>query len=109
MDLLLENGDLKKDSSGKPIPISGFDELKQQIYIRLKAKLGGFIYDRKLGSEITAKTENSELIGLIRKALPQLFDVDLISARIEEGTLKAKFDSGFGDFMIEIPFEDKEG
>lgn len=39
MDLLLENGDLKKDSAGKPIPISGFDELKQQIYIRLKAKL----------------------------------------------------------------------
>ena len=42
MDLLLENGDLKKDSAGKPIPISGFDELKQQIYIRLKAKLGTF-------------------------------------------------------------------
>ena len=101
MDLLLENGDLKKDSAGKPIPISGFDELKQQIYIRLKAKLGGFIYDRKFGSEITAKTENSELIRLIRKALPQLFDVDLVS--------KAKFNSEFGDFMIEIPFEDEEG
>lgn len=109
MDLLLENGDLKKDSAGKTIPISGFDELKQQIYIRLKAKLGGFIYDRKLGSEITAKTENSELIGLIRKALPQLFDVDLISAYIEEGALKAKFNSEFGAFMIEIPFEDEEG
>lgn len=109
MDLLLENGDLKKDSAGKPILISGFDELKQQIYIRLKAKLGGFIYDRKLGSEITVKTENSELIGLIRKALPQLFDVDLISAHIEEGTLKAKFDSEFGNFMLEIPFENEEG
>ena len=67
MDLLLENGDLKKDSAGKPIPISGFDELEQQIYIRLKAKLGGFIYDRKFGSEITAKTENSELIRLSEK------------------------------------------
>lgn len=100
MDLLLENGDLKKDSAGKPILISGFDELKQQIYIRLKAKLG---------SEITVKTENSELIGLIRKALPQLFDVDLISAHIEKGTLKAKFNSEFGNFMLEIPFEDEEG
>ena len=27
LDLLLENGDLKKDSAGKPIPISGFDEI----------------------------------------------------------------------------------
>ena len=76
---------------------------------RLKAKLGGFIYDRKFGSEITAKTENSELIRLIRKALPQLFDVDLVSAHIEKGALKAKFNSEFGDFMIEIPFEDEEG
>lgn len=83
--------------------------LNSKFYIRLKAKLGGFIYDRKFGSEITAKTENSELIRLIRKALPQLFDVDLVSAHIEKGALKAKFNSEFGDFMIEIPFEDEEG
>jgi len=77
--------------------------------LAIQIRKEGFIYDRKLGSEITAKTENSELIGLIRKALPQLFDVDLISAYIEKGTLKAKFNSEFGAFMIEIPFEDEEG
>lgn len=108
MDLLLENGDLKKNSAGKPIPISGFDELKQQIYIRLRARLGKFIYDRSLGSEITANTENSELTELIRKALPQLFDVELLSASMENSILKVKFNSEFGIFKLEIPFENEE-
>lgn len=108
MDLLLENGDFKKSPDGKPIKISGLEELKQQIYIRLKAKLGGFIYDRKLGSEITADVENNKLTELIRKALPQLFDVELISAFIENKILNVKFDSEFGAFMIEISFENEE-
>lgn len=42
LDLLLENGDLKKDSAGKPIPISGFDELKQQILYKIKSKAWRF-------------------------------------------------------------------
>lgn len=109
MDLMLENGDFKKSSSGKPIPISGFDELKQRIYIRLRASLGAFIYDRSLGSRITADTKGSELTELIRKALPQLFDVELLSASMEYGNLTVKFDSEFGAFTLEIPFENKEG
>lgn len=51
----------------------------------------------------------ASLLDLYEKLCPQLFDVDLISAYIEKGTLKAKFNSEFGAFMIEIPFEDEEG
>lgn len=105
MDLLLENGDFKKDSAGKPIQIGGFEELKQRIYIRLKARLGGFIYDRKLGSEITADVENNQLVGIIRKSLPELFDVELLSASINNGNLRVKFDSEFGEFTLEIQYE----
>ena len=106
MDLLLENGDFKKGSDGKPIQISGFEELKQQIYIRLRARLGSFIYDRSIGSEISSDTKNAELTDLIRKALPQLFDVELLSASMKDGTLTVKFDSEFGAFTLKIPFED---
>lgn len=109
MDLLLENGDFKKNSAGKPIQISGFEELKQRIYIRLKTRLGKFIYDRNLGSEITTDVENNQLTGLIRKALPELFDVDLISAFMNNGSLKVTFNSDFGEFNLEIPYENEEG
>lgn len=104
MDLLLENGDFKKNPAGKPIQISGFEELKQRIYIRLKARLGRFIYDRNLGSEITADVENNQLAGLIRKALPELFDVELVSAFMNNGNLKVKFNSEFGEFTLEIQY-----
>lgn len=107
MDLLLENGELKKSPSGRPIPISGLEELKQRIYIRLKARLGSFIYDRELGSEINADSGEGELKELIRRALPELFDSELISASIEESILKLEFDSAYGSFELEIDF--KEG
>lgn len=104
MDLLLENGDFKRNSSGRPIQISGLDELKQRIYIRLKARLGGFIYDRKLGSEITADVQNNQLTELIRKSLPELFDVDLVSASMDNGNLKVNFNSQFGEFTLKIQY-----
>lgn len=108
MDLLLENGDLKKNASGRAVRISGLEELKQRIYIRLKARLGGFIYDRELGSEINADTEDKELEGLIRKSLPQLFDAEFLSASMEDGMLELEFDSVYGAFRVEINFKDEE-
>lgn len=108
MDLLLENGDFKKSSNGKPMQISGLEELKQQIYIRLKTRLGSFIYDRSLGSEITANTESDKLTALIRKALPQLFDAELLSSAMTNNILVLKFNSGLGAFILEIPFEEEE-
>lgn len=108
MDLLLENGDFKKNSNGKPMKISGLEELKQQIYIRLKTRLGSFIYDRSLGSEITANTESNKLTELIQKALPQLFDAELLSSAMADNVLVLKFNSELGAFTLEIPFEDEE-
>lgn len=53
MDTALNiNGDFKKDIYGRAYMISGNDEIKQKIYIILSARLGKFVYDRTLGSEI---------------------------------------------------------
>ncbi len=46
------NGDLLRDSSGRPYFVSDRDETAQRLYILLSAKRGGFIYDRELGSDI---------------------------------------------------------
>lgn len=111
MDLLLENGDYKKDPSGKPISISGLDELMQRVYIRLKSKLGAFIYDRELGSDISELPENpndNELLVTVRSALPQLFDAELLSAKREKDAFTAEFHSKLGDFSIIIPIEGEE-
>lgn len=111
MDLLLENGDFKKSSHGKTIPINGLDELKQRIYIRLKVKRGSFIYNRNLGSELSLLSEsssNAELLECVRGVLPELFDIELLSAKIENGSFTAEFDSRYGEFSVVIPLEGEE-
>lgn len=50
MDALIENGDNVSDSLGNNLMIDGFDELLQQVIIRIKIPKEKFIYDRSLGS-----------------------------------------------------------
>lgn len=112
MDLLLENGEIKKAPSGRPIQISGLDELKQRIYIRLKAYVGSFIYDRGLGSRVSELSEvstNAEILSVVREALPELFDAELISAELGENVFIVKFRSEYGEFMLDIPIDTKTG
>lgn len=111
MDILLENGDFKRGSHGKPILVSGLDELKQRIYIRLKVKLGSFIYNRSLGSGLLLLSENpsdEELLECVRSVLPELFDVELLSAKVMNGSFKLEFLSSYGEFLLEIPLESEE-
>lgn len=111
MDLLLENGDFKRSPTGKPLSVSGLDELKQRVYIRLRAKPGVFIYDRRLGSNISEISENAgdeEILASIRKALPELFDAELVSVGFEKNNFTAKFRSEFGEFAVTIPIESVE-
>lgn len=51
-DIKISNGDIVADSTGKRAVISDFDALFQRAEICIGAKLGNFIYDRKLGSSV---------------------------------------------------------
>lgn len=111
MDLLLENGEIKRGPTGKPISVSGLEELKQRIYIRLKARLGAFIYDRRLGSNICELSDNAsdkEILSVVRCSLPELFDAELLHAGLEGSNLTAEFRSRFGDFSVSVPIKVEE-
>ncbi len=51
-DIKIKNGDDALDSSGQHEMISGTDALFQRVQICIGARLGGFIYDRTLGSYV---------------------------------------------------------
>ena len=52
IDAKIENGDTVVDSSGNVVMISDSDALFQRAVMCISAKLGSFIYDRKLGSRL---------------------------------------------------------
>ena len=59
-DALIKNGDIAVDSGGRYILISGDEVVLQQAYICVCAKLGGFVYNRELGSELYKKDFDDE-------------------------------------------------
>lgn len=60
IDVKIKDGDAIKDSTGNFIEISDSDALFQRVLICIGVSLGGFIYDRNLGSEIRAVDLGSE-------------------------------------------------
>ena len=93
MDTALNtNGDFEKDSSGRAYSIFGNDELKQKIYIILSARLGEFIYDRTLGSEIyrtdiSSPTACDEITAKARKALLEIPQAEVTKTEITDGKI----------------------
>lgn len=59
-DTLIKNGDIAVDSGGRYIHISGDEEILQQAYISVGAKLGSFVYNRELGAELYKKDFGDE-------------------------------------------------
>ena len=93
MDTALNiNGDFEKDSEGMAYRISGLDEVKQKIYILLSAKLGEFIYDRTLGTDIhnidtSQPTACDEIIAQARKTLCDIPQAEIVGAEINDGQI----------------------
>lgn len=52
IDCKIENGDIYVDSTGKFVRIAEKEALFQRVMICISARLGEFVYDRGLGSEI---------------------------------------------------------
>lgn len=51
IDIALKNGDIAKDSAGRRIALNDVDAKFQRVKICIAATLGGFIYDRTMGSQ----------------------------------------------------------
>lgn len=59
-DIKISGGDTVKNSLGSYVELSDRDALFQRVLIYTLAKLGTFVYDRTLGSEILKIDVNSE-------------------------------------------------
>lgn len=82
MDTAICNGDFIRDSKGRPIELTGYDELLQRVLIRLTIKKGSFVYDKSLGSRLyTLKSTDGNLkenaLALIREALVDINEVSV--------------------------------
>lgn len=98
MDVKIENGDVCIDDSGNYVMIDGFDEVVQQVLIKITSEKGSFIYDRNLGSECTLSKTLSDkpdikvLEMLINESLAHMEDVyvKLTDAYFSDGKLIMK-------------------
>ena len=74
MDTAICSGDFLLDGRGRPVVISGMQEILQRALIRLTVQKGSFIYDPELGSRLfTLKSTSGDLqkqaTNLVREAL----------------------------------------
>lgn len=66
-DTMIKNGDIVIGSSGNTV-LEGSDAKFQQAVLCISAKLGGFVYDRNLGSKVllqdkTLSAKQTELLA----------------------------------------------
>ena len=67
-DTMIKNGDIVIGSSGNTVLLEGTDAKFQQAVLCISAKLGGFVYDRNLGSKVllqnkTLSAKQTELLA----------------------------------------------
>ncbi len=98
VDIKLSNGDVCTDSTGRFVRISDKDALFQRALICIGAKLGEFVYDRTLGSNIRKNDfivenslEKAELV--VNEAIAQFEDT---YAKVIECVDKLKFELTIG-------------
>ena len=60
-DIMIKNGDTVINSSGSTVLLEGLDAKFQQAVICISAKLGGFVYDRELGSTVALQSKTLSL------------------------------------------------
>lgn len=114
-DTLLHNGDFVRNPFGHPVTLNGYNELLQQILIRLSIKKGSFELDKELGSNIyRLKSANSTILNnealiYAREALMAMENIQVISADVEMlntdsaiVTVRVKLDDATADVSFEV-------
>lgn len=80
-DILLENGDVKRDERGFPAVADGAQALVQRAMIRLSVRRGSFLQDPQLGSTlhtlgaVPPEQRGALALSLARQALAALPEV----------------------------------
>ena len=97
MDLAIKDGDFLTDSRGRPIYISGMEELLQRVLIRLCVKKGSFVYDVTLGSDLyklkpSDKDLNSKALTYVREALYKMPQVSVTGVNLKIDKSNEKMD-----------------
>ena len=93
MDTALHiSGDWAVDAQAHPYIITDKEEKQQQLYIRLSAVKGGFLYDRTLGSalaylDISRPDAVQRAEALARQALAQEPSAEVTGVSLEEDML----------------------
>ncbi len=88
MDTALSNGDFLVNSQGRPISISGVQEILQRVLITLSVRKGSFIYDVNLGSDLhKLKYTNANLqykaFLIVKEALSNIPEVKVENVKID--------------------------
>lgn len=87
MDCLLKDGEFVLDHRGRPILISGDEELAQRAMIRLAVKRGSLPFDPSFGSRLfrlrrmeSQKQMQQEALSAVRDALAPIGELKVLSA-----------------------------
>ena len=88
MDTALNNGEFLLDGRGRPVQISGVQEILQQVLIKLTLKKGSFIYDPNLGSELytlqsTKGNLQANALMVVKEALKDMPAVVVENVNVE--------------------------
>jgi hypothetical protein len=91
MDTKLENGDFALGSNGRPMAVSGVEELLQRAKIRLTVPLGSFACNPELGSRLWTLTGNepdrdARALSMAQDALRLLPQLEAQSAQFVPGS-----------------------
>lgn len=83
-DTMIKNGDIVIGSSGSTVLLEGLDAKFQQAVICISAKLGGFVYDRELGSTVILQGEILSVKQLELLANESLAEIENTFASVKE-------------------------
>ncbi len=101
-DTMIKNGDIVIGSSGSTVLLEGIDAKFQQAVLCISAKLGGFVYDRNLGSEVflQGKTLSAKQIELL--ANESLAEMENTYASVKSASGKITIDLTVDNITREV-------
>lgn len=83
-DTMIKNGDIVIGSSGSTVLLEGLDAKFQRAVICISAKLGGFVYDRELGSTVILQSKTLSAKQLELLANESLAEMENTFASVKE-------------------------
>lgn len=94
MDVMIKDGDIVTDVSGKPVYVKGIDEVLQRVKLTLSTVKGEFVYNKSFGCELLRLSEDERLLKNVEAQLREAIinisgaQLELLSAKsVSEGLL----------------------